>query len=152
MDPLTLIMTAIGLGVAGGLTDTTKKAIADIYAHLKQVLQEKHQISLTNLEANPTSEVQKGAIRESLSSKSNTALSDKELITTAQNVIHTVEKHQPQLVRLIIEGNEVGGDSLIEDVHLNDGTSMEVRGNKVKGNSTIKGISLGGDNEKKRMK
>lgn len=35
MDPITIILTALAAGVATGLTDTTKTAIADSYTALK---------------------------------------------------------------------------------------------------------------------
>jgi hypothetical protein len=67
MDALTSLVTALAAGAAAGLKPTVEQAVKDSYTGLKGLIQRKYaQVSLDQLEANPTSKSRRGMAEEDL--------------------------------------------------------------------------------------
>lgn len=99
MEPISVIMGALSLGIAAGLKPTAEQAVKDAYQGLKALIQKRYSVSLDNLEQKPDSKAQQAAIEEALTD--NKAETDKELITQAQKVVEEVEKHDAQVAQTI---------------------------------------------------
>jgi len=163
MDPITAIMTAITLGVATGLTETAKQAIVDTYASLKKILRERHDIRLGNLEEDPESKKETDLIKESLSARTQDALSDKELIHTAQQVIEKVNQYkdqQPEYIRNLLENgisikigitkSKVGGSVNLDEIHSIGGIEIGIDDTTIEKDLTISNMSSGEKTETAR--
>jgi hypothetical protein len=90
MDAITAILTAVVAGATEAFGSTTKQAIQDLYAALKQHLQEKHpqaKGSLEALEKKPDSAAQKKSLKKDL--QNSGAAQDSELLKKAQTLFST---------------------------------------------------------------
>src|ERR1700722_7043347 len=68
MDPVSMIVGALASGAASGLTKGAGNAISDAYGALKNLITKRYpSVSTAGVENKPTSDVQKGALQESLS-------------------------------------------------------------------------------------
>ena len=67
MDALTSLVTALAAGAAAALKPTVEQAVKDSYTALKELIQRKYaQVSLDQLEANPSSKSRRGVVEEDL--------------------------------------------------------------------------------------
>jgi len=101
MDAITAILTAVVAGATEAFGSTAKQAIQDLYAALKQHLQEKHpqaKGSLEALEKKPDSVPKKESLKEDL--QDSGAAQDGELLKKAQTLLSELEK-QAQLAQAI---------------------------------------------------
>jgi hypothetical protein len=99
MDPITAaIIAALTAGALSGLTDTSRKLIADAYAGLKSLLLKKFGgqspvvQSVTNLEAKPESPNRQGVLQEEVQAAK--ADQDPDLLQAAQALLEQI-KAQP---------------------------------------------------------
>lgn len=90
MDPVTLITTALTLGIVAGLKTTAEQVVKDAYLGLKTLIQDRYKINLNNLEKKPDSEVQVAAIAEQLVDAG--ADKDREIINIAQMLVEQIKK------------------------------------------------------------
>jgi hypothetical protein len=96
------ILAALSAGAATGVTDTTKKAIADAYVGLKSIIKAKFgrdseaAVAIDKLEARPDSEGRRRTLSEEL--KAVNAVSDPDLASAAQSVL--------ELIRALPEGEK----------------------------------------------
>jgi hypothetical protein len=93
MDPISVVITSLTLGIAAGLKPTAEQAVKDAYNGLKQLIQERYQVNLANLENAPDSAAQKMAVQEVLEKRG--AENDVELVTQAEKVVQEVERYAP---------------------------------------------------------
>ena len=99
MDPITAaIIAALTAGALSGLTDTSRKLIADAYTGLKSLLLKKFGgqspvvQSVTNLEARPESPNRQGVVQEEVQAAK--ADQDPDLLQAAQSLLEEI-KAQP---------------------------------------------------------
>lgn len=92
MDPITLITTALTLGIVAGLKPAAEQAVKDAYLGLKTLIQDKYKINLNNLEKKPESEVQVAAVAEQLVDAG--ADKDTEIIEIAQALVEQIKKQE----------------------------------------------------------
>lgn len=97
MDPITAaLVTALAMGVAGGLTETGKQLIPDAYKALKAALQQKFGIgsdllkAVDNLEKKPDSEGRATTLQEEV--KAAGADKDPELLKLAESLQATLQQ------------------------------------------------------------
>jgi hypothetical protein len=101
MDPLTSLVTALAAGAAAALQSTVEHAVKDGYAALKGLIQRKYaQVSLDQLEANPSSKSRRGVVEEDL--KAAGADTDTEVLQHAQVLLEVIKSHAPQRLRRLV--------------------------------------------------
>ncbi|MEU1205474.1 hypothetical protein [Nocardia sp. NPDC005825] len=94
MEPLTTIVaTAIALGAATGLTDTTKQAIVDAYRGLKALIVQRYRVEVAAVEKKPDSQSKLASLAEDLDDAG--AGQDTELLVAAQQLIAAVRAQAP---------------------------------------------------------
>ena len=112
MDPITLIITALGAGIAAGSKDTASAAVKDAYNGLKTLIQRKFsgkptaEMALLQHEQKP--EVWKAPLEEEL--KQTGATQDKEIIEAAQKLMQLVQPQQAAMGKYNVQiaGNVYG--------------------------------------------
>jgi len=141
MDPISVVVTALAAGAAAGLKPAAEQAVKDAYAGLKAFIQQKwQQVSLGQLEANPTSEARRSVIREDL--EQSGAAKDRELLALADRVLEAVSRHAPDTARSLgvrLEDISGGGSLRIADVTAGD-IGVDARKVSVQGDIEISGI------------
>ena len=94
MDSVTIVVTALVLGAGAGRQDAAPQTITVPYAGLKSLIQRKYPgISLSLLEAEPSSKARQAVIEEDL--RTARAGADPELLEQAQRVLNAVEVQAP---------------------------------------------------------
>ena len=91
MDPITLVVTAVALGAAAGLTDTATQAVKDAYAGLKASLT-RRRVDVSGVERKPDSDTQRAALAETLADAGDV---DAEVVAAARAVTEAVAAHAP---------------------------------------------------------
>lgn len=99
MDPISIVVSALVLGVAAGLKPTAEQAVKDAYQGLKTLIQDRYQIALNALEKRPDSPAQQDALKEQLTDAQ--VGDDAEVIEKAEAVVDAVEQHAPEVPRSI---------------------------------------------------
>lgn len=109
MDPVTAaIITALALGVAGGVKQVGEKVIVDAYNSLKAVLQRKYRVNddlieaLDKLETKPDSDARRRMLQEEIETAK--ADQDDEVIAVAQVLLEHIKTHPggEQLTQTVI--------------------------------------------------
>lgn len=121
MDPITTaILAAVLAGATAGLTDTTKKVIAEGYEALKAKIKAKFGAesdlteAVAKVEAKPDSEGRKTTLQEEVETAK--ADQDPDLLAAAQKLMETIQSQTGQAASAIVNGNgvivqgNVGGD------------------------------------------
>jgi hypothetical protein len=147
MDPVTSIMTALITGAVAGLQPTVSQAVKDSYAGLSALIKRKYSnVSIDQLEANPTSEARRAVVKEDL--QNTDADQDEELLQKVKELLDAIQNQPPDVIEVVgVDLEDIKGASLtIEDVI---STRMGVRARKVEtsGDITIRGVSAGGSGE-----
>jgi hypothetical protein len=88
VDPITLVVTAVALGAAAGLTDTATQAVKDAYAELK-ILLARRQVDVSGVERKPDSDIQRAALVETLTYTGDVDV-DVEMVAAARAVTEAV--------------------------------------------------------------
>lgn len=88
MDPISLITTAIIVGIAAALKPTAEQAVKDAYVAMKTLIQDRYKLSLTDLEHQQKPASQIYVIRTSLERLEVTR--DLELLKKAQELLEAV--------------------------------------------------------------
>jgi hypothetical protein len=144
MDPVSVVVTALVAGAAAGLKPAAEQAVKDAYAGLKALIQRKwQQVSVGQLEANPTSEARQAVVKEDLAQAN--AADDRDLLTAADKVLDAVAQHAPEVARSIgvrLEDIKSGGSLRIRDVVAGD-AGVDVRKADVHGDIDISGVRAG---------
>jgi len=144
MDPVSVVVTALVAGAAAGLKPAAEQAVKDAYAGLKTLIQRKwQQVSVGQLEANPTSVARQAVVKEDLAQAN--AADDRDLLTAADKVLDAVAQHAPEVARSIgvrLEDIKSGGSLRIRDVVAGD-AGVDVRKADVHGDIDISGVRAG---------
>jgi len=144
MDPVSVVVTALVAGAAAGLKPAAEQAVKDAYVGLKTLIQRKwQQVSVSQLEANPTSEARQAVVKEDLAQAN--AADDRDLLTAADKVLDAVAQHAPEVARSIgvrLEDIKSGGSLRIRDVVAGD-AGVDVRKADVHGDIDISGVRAG---------
>jgi hypothetical protein len=144
MDPVSVVVTALVAGAAAGLKPAAEQAVKDAYAGLKTLIQRKWQhVSVSQLEANPTSEARQAVVKEDLAQAN--AADDRDLLTAADKVLDAVAQHAPEVAKSIgvrLEDIKSGGSLRIRDVVAGD-AGVDVRKADVHGDIDISGVRAG---------
>ena len=92
MDALTSLVTALAAGAAAALKPTVEQAVKDSYTALKGLIQRKYaQVSLDQLEANPSSKSRRGVVEEDLAAAGTDK--DTEVLQQAQTLLDPLQRH-----------------------------------------------------------
>ena len=95
MDPLTSLVTALAAGAAAALQSTVEQVVKDSYAALKGLIQRKYtQVSLDQLETNPSSNSRRVVVEEDL--KAAGAETDAEVLHKAQELLEAIQRQAPE--------------------------------------------------------
>ena len=144
MDPVSVVVTALAAGATAGLKPAAEQAVKDAYAGLKALIQRKwQQVSVGQLEANPTSEARQAVVKEDLAQTE--AGKDRELLAMADKVLEAVSRHAPDVAQSIgikLEDLKSGGALRIRDVTAG-GIGVDVRKADVQGDIDISGVRAG---------
>ena len=133
MEILTVIVAALGLGVAAGATEVSKQAVIDAYAGLKALLQRKYgaqnEVSdaLERVEKAPESEGRQAVLAEELTKVE--ADKDEEVLAAVHKLADTLEATQDTRLQ------EVVNSFRVEQSMKGRGGRMEQR---VSGSSDVK--------------
>ncbi len=122
MDPITLITSAILVGIVAALKPTAEQAVKDGYSGLKTFIQDRYRISLENLEQKPKSEGHLAVVKSDLEEAK--ATEDKELLEKAQALIEAVSKTDPnsaQTVGIDLERVKVEGSLILGRINAEQG-------------------------------
>ncbi|MEC3957517.1 hypothetical protein VMT65_31100 [Nocardia sp. CDC153] len=143
MEPLTTIVaTAIALGAATGLTDTTKQAVLDAYKGLKTLITSRYHVDVTAVENKPASEVKRASLAEDLDDAG--AGADTELLTAAQQLLDAIHTLAPETGAVI--GVDVAGTQAraLEISRIQStGTGVRVTDSTFQENVTITDVRAG---------
>ena len=100
MDALTSLVTALAAGAAAALKRTAEQAVKDSYTALKGLIQRKYaQVSLDQLEANPSSKNRRGVVEEDLVAAGTDQ--DTEVLQQAQTLLETIQHQAPETAAAI---------------------------------------------------
>ena len=144
MDPVSVVVTALVAGAAAGVKPAAEQAVRDAYAGLKALIQRKwQQVSVSQLEANPTSEARQAVVKEDLTQAN--AANDRDLLTAADKVLDAVAQHAPEVAKSIgvrLEDIKSGGSLRVRDVVAGD-AGVDVRKADIHGDIDISGVRAG---------
>jgi hypothetical protein len=144
MDPVSVVVTALVAGATAGLKPAAEQAVKDAYAGLKALIQRKwQQVSVGQLEANPTSEARQAVVKEDLAQTE--AGKDRELLAMADKLLETVARHAPDVAQSIgvkLKDIKSGGALRIRDVTA-EGIGIDVGTADVQGDIDISGVRAG---------
>jgi hypothetical protein len=143
MDPLTSLVTALAAGAAAALQSTVEQGVKDSYAALKGLITRKYaQVSLDQLEANPSSKNRRGVVEEDL--KVAGADTDAEVLQKAQELLEIIQRQAPEAVAAIgVDLKEIEGASLAIRRVIATGTGVKVEHAKLSGDITIEDVHAG---------
>ncbi|WP_143875888.1 hypothetical protein [Nocardia fluminea] len=134
---------AIAAGAAAGLTDTTKKAVADAYTAVKKLLAVRHDsVDVRSVERDPGSVARRAVLVEDLQQAG--AGGDEELVAAARQLLVVVQQHAPQIEQIIgVRLREVrAGELEITDI-ASTGSGVDIDNATVTGSMKIAGVRAG---------
>lgn len=144
MDPISVIMTALVLGIANGLKPTAEQAIQDLYTGLKTIIIDKYKVSLANLESKPDSTAQREAVKENLAELDADA--DQILLDKAKLLIETLRQTNPQAVKgVVIEDIRAVNVNISRVKSTGDG--VKAKGVTATGDFNISDVTAGDQND-----
>jgi hypothetical protein len=117
-----------------------EQAVKDSYAALKGLIQRKYaQVSLDQLEANPSSKSRRGGVEEDL--KAAGADTDAEVLQHAQALLEAIQRQAPEAAAAIgVDLKEIEGASLAIRRVTATGTGVKVERAKLSGDIIIEDI------------
>ena len=144
MDALTSLVTALAAGAAAALKPTVEQAVKDSYAALKGLIQRKYaQVSLDQLEANPSSKSRRGVVAEDLAAVK--ADQDAEVLQKAQALLEAIQRHTPDAAAAIgVDLKDIAGAALAIRRVTATGAGVKVAGATLSGDITIEDVRAGG--------
>jgi hypothetical protein len=126
LEPISIITTAIVLGIAAGAKSTTAQAVRDAYTALRMHLFLKFgnkgeaAKAVKGVEAKPESDARKGMLKEELEAAG--AGKDQEVVAHATALLKLLEQHTPGATGgLVGQINAAGGKAVV--VHTNYASS-----------------------------
>ena len=144
MEPITAIVTALALGAAAALKPVAEQAIKDSYAALKALITRKYvQVSLDQLEANPSSKSRRGVVEEDLVAAQ--ADHDPEVLQHAQALLEALQRQEPHTAAAIgVDLKDIEGAALAIRRVTATSTGVKVENAKMAGDITIEDVQAGG--------
>jgi hypothetical protein len=145
MDPITVIISAIALGAASGLTETATTAVKDAYAGLKRLITNRYDdVDLEPLEKKPDSEGRRLTLQEDL--EAARADQDNDLLEAARELIAIVRAQNESVERIVgIDLAEVEAASLNIGKVRSSGGAVKVERGKFSGDININNVRAGSD-------
>lgn len=154
MDAISTIMTALALGIASGLQQTTTQAVRDAYTGLKALIERKYAgVSLNLWEDAPKSKARRGVVEEDL--RKTQAAEDPELLLQAQALLQEARTNGADAGRVVgvslqeIEAASISLDSIIAQGS-GAASGVDIKGAKVAGDITITNVRAGQVGEERR--
>lgn len=151
MDPVTIVAAAVAIGASEGVRESTKTAITDAYAALRNWLTSRYasvSAEVRGLEAEPQEELRRALLAKKLATAG--ANDDSELSELAQTVLTLVEEHKPDVpatVGVTLRRASVGGDIEIADVAVEGGSGVVAEDINADGSLRVSGVSARGPQE-----
>lgn len=151
MDPVTMITAAVAVGASDGVRETTKKAITDAYATLRDWLKSKYgsvAAEVDGLEQEPDEELRRALLTKKLAAAG--AGDDEQLRELAQTFLALVEEQAPgapATVGVSLRRASIGGDIEVTDVAVEGGSGVVVEDIVADGSLRISGVSARGPQE-----
>ncbi|MBE5460991.1 hypothetical protein [Mycobacteroides abscessus] len=148
MEPVTLIAAAIAIGAAEGVRETTKKAVVDAYAALRNWITTKYgsvTAEVNGLEQEPEEELRRALLAKKLAAAG--ANDDAQLREFAQTFLSLVEEQEPSVpatVGVILRRASVGGDIEVTNVAVEGGSGVIAEDIVADGSMRISGVSARG--------
>jgi hypothetical protein len=149
MDPITIIVSALGLGAAAGLQATAEQAVKSGYASLKSLIQRRYAAAapgIEQMERAPNSKARRDVVKEDL--EGTQAASDAELLVAAKSLLDLIRTGSPETASAVgISLKEIEAASLTLDGILARATrsarGVVVEKSKFTGDVKISNISVG---------
>jgi hypothetical protein len=142
MDPVTVIVSAIALGAATGLTDTAATAVRDAYAAVKRLVARYPQVDASAVERKPDSAAKRASLVEDLVAAG--AASDADLVDAARALIAAVTTHHPLAGHAVgIDLVRVEADALRIRSVASEGTGVRVRDSRFASDIDIDTVRAG---------
>jgi hypothetical protein len=143
MDPITLIVSAIAIGAATGLTETATSAVKDAYSALKRMNADRYgDVDLRPIERKPDSEAKRGSLQEDLETLG--AADDRDLLDAACRLIAEVRADDDTIGRVVgIDLADIEAASLNIGEVRSIGDGVRVKGAKLTGDFNVKNIQAG---------
>lgn len=148
MEPITLIVTALSLGISTGLKSAGEEVIKNAYTSFKQFIRDKYEIGFGAWEKNPDSTKHKEVAEEQL--KDLGAGEDKELIEKAKSLIDLINTHKPDIItakNIDIKQIEAGYNIIIKNITTKNAT-IGIEGLKAGGHIHVEGLNAENDSPK----
>lgn len=151
MDPVTIVAAAVAIGASEGVRETTKTAITDAYAALRNWLTSRYKsvsAEVIGLETEPQEELRRALLAKKLATAG--ANEDWELSELAQTLLTLVEEHKPDApatVGVTLRRASVGGDIEIADVAVEGGSGVVAEDINADGSLRVSGVSARGPQE-----
>ena len=145
MDPVTIVAAAVAIGASEGVRKTTKTAITDAYAALRNWLTSRYEsvtAEVSGLETEPQEELRRALLAKKLATAG--ANDDSELRELAQTLLTLVEEQEPDApatVGVILRRASVGGDVEISDVAVEGGSGVVAEDISADGSLRVSGVS-----------
>lgn len=150
MEPVSIILTALVLGVAAAVKPTAEQAVKDAYQGLKTVIQDVYKISLANFESRYSSKAEQAALEEHLTESG--AADNEKLLDEAKALVELIKAHDSQTITTIgvdIEGVETGYIKAKKVFAATGSTGLKVRDSKVSKGMEFDDVSTGEPNDPK---
>ena len=149
MDPITIIVSALGLGAAAGLQATAEQAVKDGYAKLKSLIQRRYAAAapgMEQMERAPNSKARRDVVKEDL--ETTEAGRDAELLAEAKSLLDLIKSRSPEAASVVgISLKEIEAASLTLDGILARSTGsargVMVEKSKFTGDVKISNVSVG---------
>jgi hypothetical protein len=145
MEPITAITTALALGAASALKNTTENIFKDCYAALKSLIIHKFPQTTTSveqLEQVPDSKARQNLVEEDLTKAG--AIEDLDVLLKAKELLELIEKKAPAMASVIgVDLEDIKGGALrISDI-ISTGAGVKIKGAEIGGDIEIKGVHAG---------
>lgn len=136
-----LVVSAVALGAATGLTEATTAAVKDAYAGLKALLG-RRRVDVSGVERKPESVAQQAALQETLTDTPDAV--DDELLQAARAVTEAVAAEQPGAAAAVgVDLERVRAEFLRVGTVRSTGTGVRVRDGEFTGGIDIGQVDAG---------
>lgn len=151
MEPVTLIAAAVAIGASEGARETTKQAIGDAYAALKNWIASRYgsvTSEVEGLEQEPDEGLRRALLEKKLAQAG--AGDDPQLYALAQALLSAVDDQAPDVpatVGVFLRRASVGGDIEVADISVGGGSGVVAEDVVAGGSLRIQGVSARGPQE-----
>ena len=148
MDPITIIVLSLTLGMSEGLKSTAEQAVKDAYAGMKNFIKNKYSnVNIDLLESNPASKARQDVVKEELQDVE--ANNDTELLKKAKRLLELFENLETDRLSIVgVELAEIKGASLAISDIIASGTGVSIQQADISGDIEIKQVRAGNNDPK----